>query len=58
MYDILKEQGVLPLITKIGTETAKILVQSAADSEIKIIEFAADPKIQKKCLLKWYSSEM
>ncbi|MCL1663282.1 aldolase [Elizabethkingia ursingii] len=41
MYDILKEQGVLPLITKIGVETANILLQSAADSEIKIIEFAA-----------------
>jgi 2-dehydro-3-deoxyphosphogluconate aldolase/(4S)-4-hydroxy-2-oxoglutarate aldolase len=50
MYDILKEQGVLPLITKIGTETAKILVQSAADSEIKIIEFAArSEEIQEVC---------
>ena len=44
----LKEQGVLPLITKIGTETAKILVQSAADSEIKIIEFAARSEDSKK----------
>ncbi|QGN23653.1 bifunctional 4-hydroxy-2-oxoglutarate aldolase/2-dehydro-3-deoxy-phosphogluconate aldolase [Elizabethkingia anophelis] len=48
MYDILKEQGVLPLITKIGTETAKILVQSAADSEIKIIEFAARSEDSKE----------
>ena len=44
----LKEQGVLPLITKIGTETAKILVQSAADSEIKIIEFAARSEDSKE----------
>ncbi|WP_407505382.1 beta/alpha barrel domain-containing protein [Elizabethkingia miricola] len=48
MYDILKEQGVLPLITKIGIETAKILVQSAADSEIKIIEFAARSEDSKE----------
>ena len=52
MYDILKEQGVLPLITKIGVETANILLQSAADSEIKIIEFAARSEIQRKYLLR------
>ncbi|HAY3563675.1 TPA: aldolase [Elizabethkingia meningoseptica] len=41
MYDILKEQGILPLVTKIGIKTAEVLLQAAADSEIKIIEYAA-----------------
>ncbi|MHC0439272.1 bifunctional 4-hydroxy-2-oxoglutarate aldolase/2-dehydro-3-deoxy-phosphogluconate aldolase [Flavobacterium sp. 3-210] len=41
MYSILKAQGVLPLVTQINIETAKIVLQSAADSGIKIIEFAA-----------------
>ena len=48
MYDILKEQGVLPLIAKIGIETAKILLQSAEDSETKIIEFAARTEDSKE----------
>jgi 2-dehydro-3-deoxyphosphogluconate aldolase/(4S)-4-hydroxy-2-oxoglutarate aldolase len=41
MYSILKAQGVLPLVTQINIETAKIVLQSAADAGIKIIEFAA-----------------
>ncbi|MCT3940919.1 aldolase [Elizabethkingia anophelis] len=48
MYNILKEQGVLPLIAKIGIETAKILLQSAEDSETKIIEFAARTEDSKE----------
>lgn len=41
MYSILKTQGVLPLVTQINIETAQIVLQSAADAGIKIIEFAA-----------------
>ena len=41
MYSILKKQGVLPLVTQINIETAQIVLQSAADAGIKIIEFAA-----------------
>ncbi|PIF70068.1 bifunctional 4-hydroxy-2-oxoglutarate aldolase/2-dehydro-3-deoxy-phosphogluconate aldolase [Flavobacterium sp. 2] len=41
MYSILKTQGVLPLVTQINIETAQIIVRSAADAGIKIIEFAA-----------------
>jgi 2-dehydro-3-deoxyphosphogluconate aldolase/(4S)-4-hydroxy-2-oxoglutarate aldolase len=41
MYNILKTQGVLPLVTQIGIKTAEIILQSASDSGIKIIEFAA-----------------
>ncbi|KFF20330.1 bifunctional 4-hydroxy-2-oxoglutarate aldolase/2-dehydro-3-deoxy-phosphogluconate aldolase [Flavobacterium hydatis] len=41
MYHILKTQGVLPLVTQIGIKTAEIILQSAADSGIKIVEFAA-----------------
>lgn len=41
MYSILKKQGVLPLVTQINIETAQIILQSAADAGIKIIEFAA-----------------
>ena len=41
MYSILKTQGVLPLVTQINIETAQIVLQSAADADIKIIEFAA-----------------
>ncbi|MCC9072696.1 aldolase [Flavobacterium sp. F-65] len=41
MYDILKTQGVLPLVTQIGIKTAEIILKSASDSGIKIIEFAA-----------------
>lgn len=41
MYSILKTQGVLPLVTQIKIETAQIILQSAADAGIKIIEFAA-----------------
>ncbi len=40
MYDILKTQGVLPLVTQIGIKTAEIILKSASDSGIKIIEFA------------------
>ena len=41
MYSILKTQGVLPLVTQINIQTAQIVLQSAADAGIKIIEFAA-----------------
>jgi len=41
MYSILKAQGVLPLVTQINIETARIVLQSASDAGIKIIEFAA-----------------
>ncbi|MEZ0183767.1 aldolase [Flavobacterium oncorhynchi] len=41
MYSILKTQGVLPLVTQIDIETAQIILRSAADAGIKIIEFAA-----------------
>jgi 2-dehydro-3-deoxyphosphogluconate aldolase/(4S)-4-hydroxy-2-oxoglutarate aldolase len=41
MYSILKKQGVLPLVTQINIQTAEIILQSAADAGIKIIEFAA-----------------
>ncbi|MCV9930225.1 aldolase [Flavobacterium sp. LS1R49] len=41
MYNILKTQGVLPLVTQIGIKTAEIILKSASDSGIKIIEFAA-----------------
>jgi 2-dehydro-3-deoxyphosphogluconate aldolase/(4S)-4-hydroxy-2-oxoglutarate aldolase len=41
MYSILKAQGVLPLVTQINIQTAQIVLQSAADAGIKIIEFAA-----------------
>lgn len=41
MYQILKEQGVLPLVTQIDSKTAEIILQSAEDAGIKAIEFAA-----------------
>ncbi|QSW87176.1 aldolase [Flavobacterium endoglycinae] len=41
MYSILKTQGVLPLVTQIDTQTAEIILKSAAATGIKIIEFAA-----------------
>lgn len=41
MYSILKTQGVLPLVTQIDIETAQIILRSATDAGIKIIEFAA-----------------
>jgi 2-dehydro-3-deoxyphosphogluconate aldolase/(4S)-4-hydroxy-2-oxoglutarate aldolase len=41
MYEILKKQGVLPLITKIDIKTAEIIMKSASDTGIKIIEYAA-----------------
>jgi 2-dehydro-3-deoxyphosphogluconate aldolase/(4S)-4-hydroxy-2-oxoglutarate aldolase len=41
MYEILKKQGVLPLITKVDINTAEIIMKSASDTGIKIIEYAA-----------------
>lgn len=41
MYNILKKQGVLPLITKIDINTAEIILKSASDAGIKAIEYAA-----------------
>lgn len=41
MYKILKKQGVLPLITQVDINTAEIIMKSASDSGIKIIEYAA-----------------
>ncbi|POY35387.1 aldolase [Solitalea longa] len=40
MYHILNKQGVLPLVTHISAETAEIILRSAADAGIKVIEFA------------------
>lgn len=41
MYEILKKQGVLPLITKIDIKTAEIIMKSASETGIKIVEYAA-----------------
>lgn len=52
MYSILKTQGVLPLVTQINIETAQIVLQSAADAGIKIIEFAARANDAKEVFTK------
>lgn len=41
MYQILYTQGVLPLVTQIDIKTAEIILRSAEDAGIRIIEFAA-----------------
>jgi 2-dehydro-3-deoxyphosphogluconate aldolase/(4S)-4-hydroxy-2-oxoglutarate aldolase len=41
MYEILKKQGVLPLITQIDRNTSEIILKSASDTGIKVIEYAA-----------------
>lgn len=41
MYETLKKQGVLPLITQIDGQIAEIILKAAADSGIKAIEYAA-----------------
>ena len=48
MYEILKRQGVLPLITQIDSHIAKIVLQAAADSGIKAIEYAARSEDSKR----------
>lgn len=52
MYSILKAQGILPLVTQINIETAKIVLQSAADAGIKMIEFAARADDAKEVFTK------
>lgn len=53
MYDILKKQGVLPMITtQIGIKAAEIILKSASDSGIKIIEFAARSTDAKEMFVK------
>lgn len=48
MYEILKKQGVLPLITQINGQIAEIILRAAADSGIKAIEYAARSEDSKE----------